>query len=85
MRGLDVAIVDEIDSVLIDDAGTPLMISMLTSGRTDEAIVEKASEIAAEHHAHVGNQRGHVVFPPSTRDHGRHLRKRSARLGGIDE
>jgi preprotein translocase subunit SecA len=47
MRGLDVAIVDEIDSVLIDDAGTPLMISTLTSGRSDEAIVEKASEIAA--------------------------------------
>jgi preprotein translocase subunit SecA len=50
MRGLDVAIVDEIDSVLIDDAGTPLMISSMTNGRSDDAIVEKASEIAAGLH-----------------------------------
>jgi preprotein translocase subunit SecA len=41
-RGLDVAIVDEIDSVLIDEAGTPLLISQ-TAG---EAIGEQAAREA---------------------------------------
>ncbi len=36
-RGLDVAIIDEIDSVLIDEAGTPLIISAEEMGDVDPA------------------------------------------------
>jgi preprotein translocase subunit SecA len=43
---LDVAIVDELDSVLIDDAGTPLVISTTMSGALDDATAQRAFEIA---------------------------------------
>lgn len=84
MRGLDVAIVDEIDSVLIDDAGTPLMISMLTSGRSDEAIVEKASEIAGalrvgEHFA----VDSHGISVELTERGREQVDSRTAELGGM--
>ncbi len=45
MRGLDVAIVDEVDSVLVDDAGTPLLISAEAPNRIDEETAGKALEI----------------------------------------
>jgi preprotein translocase subunit SecA len=47
MRGLDVAIVDEIDSVLIDDAGTPLLISTDSDTVLDPETARVAAEIAA--------------------------------------
>jgi preprotein translocase subunit SecA len=47
LRGLDVAIVDEIDSVLIDDAGTPLLISAQSDASLDEDAIRKAVEIAS--------------------------------------
>jgi preprotein translocase subunit SecA len=47
MRGLDVAIVDEVDSVLVDDAGTPLLISAHVDNRIDEATTREALELAS--------------------------------------
>lgn len=45
-RGLDVAIVDEADSVLIDEAGTPLLISDVTPSDLDAETVGQAHDIA---------------------------------------
>ena len=45
-RGLDVAIVDEIDSVLIDDAGTPLLISTNRTGEISEDVARTGLELA---------------------------------------
>ena len=47
-RALDVAIVDEIDSVLIDEAGTPLIISANQEGDIAPAAAGAALELAAE-------------------------------------
>jgi preprotein translocase subunit SecA len=47
LRALDVAIVDEVDSVLIDDAGTPLLIST-ERGASDSQIPAQALEVAAQ-------------------------------------
>jgi preprotein translocase subunit SecA len=47
-RGLDVAIVDEIDSVLIDEAATPLLISTSRAGDISEEIAGQALALAAE-------------------------------------
>ena len=46
-RGLDVAIVDEIDSVLVDEAGTPLLISTNRAGEISEATARQALVLAA--------------------------------------
>jgi preprotein translocase subunit SecA len=46
LRGLDVAIVDEVDSVLIDDAGTPLIISTEVDDAVDDGTAQEAVEIA---------------------------------------
>lgn len=46
-RALDVAIVDEIDSVLIDEAGTPLIISANQDGDIDPAAATLALELAS--------------------------------------
>jgi preprotein translocase subunit SecA len=46
-RALDVAIIDEIDSVLIDEATTPLLISTNTNGDISEATARQALEMAA--------------------------------------
>ncbi len=46
LRGLDVAIVDEIDSVLADDAGTPLIISAETDGALDADTAAAAADVA---------------------------------------
>ena len=46
LRGLDVAIVDEIDSVLVDDAGTPLLISAQAPTDTDEAPSRAAFDLS---------------------------------------
>ena len=47
-RGLDVAIVDEIDSVLIDEAGTPLLISTNRAGDISEDTARQALALAAK-------------------------------------
>ena len=46
-RALDVAIVDEIDSVLIDEAGTPLLISTNRAGDISEDVAREALALAA--------------------------------------
>lgn len=47
-RGLDVAVVDEIDSVLIDEAGTPLLISAEGPALITQEIAELAWAMAGE-------------------------------------
>ncbi|MFC1896581.1 DEAD/DEAH box helicase, partial [Thermodesulfobacteriota bacterium] len=46
MRGLHFAIVDEADSVLIDEARTPLIISSQADGLHDEAVYRTAIDVA---------------------------------------
>jgi preprotein translocase subunit SecA len=48
LRGLDVAIVDEIDSILIDDAVTPLLISAESDAALDPEVVRTAATVADE-------------------------------------
>jgi len=48
MRGLGTAIVDEADSVLIDEAVTPLIISKLMQNRPLKEAIEKAFDIARD-------------------------------------
>lgn len=45
-RALDVAIIDEIDSVLVDEAGTPLLISTNRAGDISEGIARQALDLA---------------------------------------
>lgn len=47
MRGLDVGIVDEVDSVLVDDAGTPLLIST-ESGDDSVSVAADALELVTK-------------------------------------
>jgi preprotein translocase subunit SecA len=47
LRGLGFAIVDEADSVLIDEARTPLIISGQAKGRDEERMINQALELAA--------------------------------------
>jgi len=47
-RVLDVAIIDEIDSVLVDEAGTPLLISTNRPGDISEEVARQALAIAAD-------------------------------------
>jgi preprotein translocase subunit SecA len=47
-RALDVAIVDEVDSVLVDEAGTPLLISTNRAGDIGEDTARQALRIAAD-------------------------------------
>jgi preprotein translocase subunit SecA len=47
-RGLDVAIVDEIDSVLVDEAGTPLLISTNRAGDISEDTARQALALATK-------------------------------------
>ena len=48
MRGLCFAIVDEADSVLIDEARTPLVISQATQNRLEEQTYKQALQIARQ-------------------------------------
>ncbi|MCH9674710.1 MAG: prepilin peptidase [Gammaproteobacteria bacterium] len=48
LRGLCFAIVDEADSVLIDEARTPLILSRSVEGNMDEQMYRQALEIAAQ-------------------------------------
>ncbi|MEJ0018372.1 MAG: DEAD/DEAH box helicase [Acetobacteraceae bacterium] len=48
LRGLHVAIVDEADSVLIDEARTPLILSGSDGGEEDAAVYEAALDIARQ-------------------------------------
>jgi preprotein translocase subunit SecA len=50
-RGLDVAIVDEIDSVLIDEAVTPLLISTQRDGDISQDVARHALRLAADFRA----------------------------------
>lgn len=46
LRGLDVAIIDEVDSVLVDDAGTPLLISADAPNDVDGDVAGVAFDLA---------------------------------------
>lgn len=58
MRGLHIAIVDEADSVLIDEASTPLIISETLPDDLDPAIYTQAIDIARTLRAGVDFQQG---------------------------
>ncbi|MBC9882174.1 hypothetical protein G8O24_33140 [Bradyrhizobium sp. INPA01-394B] len=82
-RALDVAIIDEIDSVLIDEATTPLLISTNTKGDISEATARQALELAA------GLERGidftvdpHGLMPTLTLRGERRLEQEVAELTG---
>lgn len=53
MRGLHTAIIDEADSVLIDEAVTPLIISMLRKNEALRSVVQTAQEIVEPFEAEV--------------------------------
>ena len=53
MRGLCYAIADEADSVLIDEARTPLILSQLTDVAVDVETYHEALELAARLALHV--------------------------------
>ncbi|MDR3086371.1 MAG: preprotein translocase subunit SecA [Azoarcus sp.] len=67
LRGLHLAIVDEADSVLIDEARTPLIISQTLPDDLGEAIYHQAIEIAAllekDRHYRLGNHRDVWLIP----------------------
>jgi preprotein translocase subunit SecA len=67
LRGLHLAIVDEADSVLIDEARTPLIISQTLPDDLGEAIYHEAIEIAAhlerDVHYRQGNYRDVWLIP----------------------
>lgn len=82
-RALNVAIIDEIDSVLIDEATTPLLISTNTKGDISEATARQALEMAA------GLERGidftvdpHGLMPTLTLHGERRLELEVAELTG---
>ena len=82
-RALDVAIIDEIDSVLIDEATTPLLISANRSGDISEATARQALEMAA----HLDPGVDFTIDPdglmPMLSSRGeRHLEKQAALLTG---
>lgn len=54
LRGLCFAIVDEADSVLIDDAITPLVLSQQVDGNTDKASTEALTAISLAHRLVLG-------------------------------
>ena len=82
-RALDVAIIDEIDSVLIDEATTPLLISANANGDISENTARQALEMAA------GLDRGidfivepHGLMPTLTPQGERRLERQTADLKG---
>lgn len=69
MRGLHFAIVDEADSVLIDEARTPLIISSLADGRYGENVyrlaMEMATSFASDRDFSISKGDRHVALTPS--------------------
>ncbi|MDB5804270.1 MAG: preprotein translocase subunit SecA [Betaproteobacteria bacterium] len=84
LRGLHYAIVDEADSVLVDEARTPLIISANAGSEGDEITARKAYELAIElietehYRVHKGDRR--VVITEAGRQR---LIDLSERMGGL--
>jgi preprotein translocase subunit SecA len=82
-RALDVAIIDEIDSVLIDEATTPLLISANSNGDISEKTARQALEMAAElDHGVDFTIDPHRLMPALTPHGERRLEKQAAALTG---
>jgi preprotein translocase subunit SecA len=82
-RALDVAIIDEIDSVLIDEATTPLLISANSNGDISEKTARQALEMAAElDHGVDFTIDPHGLMPALTPHGERRLEKQAAALTG---
>jgi preprotein translocase subunit SecA len=83
LRGLHVAIVDEADSVLIDEARTPLIISQTEASDGDERMFATAIEIATELerdvHYSISEHREVTLLPGGEQ----HLAGRVAALEGV--
>ena len=81
LRGLDFAIVDEADSVLVDEARTPLILSAPLDAAKEEAVYRQALEIARALEAkHYRIDDAHVQFTASGVQR---IRELAAPLGGI--
>jgi preprotein translocase subunit SecA len=72
-RGLDVAIVDEADSVLIDEAATPLVISTMGPGEISDQDARTALELSAAFERDVDFTLNAFEYLPSLTERG-HLR-----------
>ncbi len=81
-RGLDVAVVDEIDSVLIDEAGTPLLISAEGPALVTQEIAELGWAMAGELREGTHYERSrHGISVEITEAGRRHLETRLAGKG----
>ncbi|MES2770779.1 MAG: preprotein translocase subunit SecA [Pseudomonadota bacterium] len=83
LRGLHVAIVDEVDSVLIDEARTPLIISETLPDDLPAEVYAQAidlvQELSAPRHYSIGAQRALWLTPAGLAC----VRERSAAWGGV--
>ncbi|HEX2543452.1 MAG TPA: preprotein translocase subunit SecA [Ramlibacter sp.] len=81
LRGLQFAIVDEADSVLIDEARTPLVLAREKDSSQEEALYRQALELAGALHEDDFRMDGaHVTLTPAGSTH---LAQLSQGLGGI--
>jgi preprotein translocase subunit SecA len=84
LRGLWMAVVDEADSILIDEARTPLILSQPRVNPQQQAYVEQALRIApfltAGRDFRLDPSTQHAELTPAGRDE---LAKRAASLGGL--
>ena len=84
LRGLHFAIVDEIDSVLVDEARTPLIISREVGSEDDALVYEQALELAGDLEQDIDfrfvQHRRQVELTAEGREK---LERRGVRLGGV--
>ncbi len=84
LRGLHYAIVDEADSVLIDEARTPLVISGMGSGSEQGELYAEALELAGQLREGRDYRLGHREREVTLTDDGRdRLADRARSLGGV--
>jgi preprotein translocase subunit SecA len=81
LRGLQFAIVDEADSVLVDEARTPLILSAPVDASKEEGVYRQAMELAQQlEPAHFRVDDGHVELTPAGVER---LRALAQPLGGV--
>lgn len=84
LRGLHFAIIDEADSVLIDEARTPLIISNPVSQEGEERVYQQALELAGklqeDKHYQIDTRERQIYFTDSGKDE---LRELTEELDGI--
>jgi preprotein translocase subunit SecA len=81
-RGLDVAIIDEIDSVLIDEAATPLLISTSRAGDITDDTAKQALALAADFHSGTDFVVDPFDYMPTLTSHG--INRLETELSALD-